>query len=136
MKSVSWACHLLPSRYVTSPMEYRSRKVARCARYGAVARTAICLAAWQPHCDARNGKDSALPQKLARLGYTNELPGEVPARPAIRSGAWAAPGRAGSAIAKLLKGAPAIYRHAGCRVVLRRAARRLTQSSDTFACAG
>jgi hypothetical protein len=33
-----------------------------------------------------------------------------------------APGRAGSAIAKLLKGAPAIYRHAGCRVVLRRAA--------------
>ena len=38
-----------------------------------------CLAAWQPHCDSRNGKDSALPQKLARLGYTNELPGEVPA---------------------------------------------------------
>jgi hypothetical protein len=56
---------------------------------------------------------------------------------AIRSGAWAAPGRAGSAIAKLLKGAPAIYRHAGCGVVLRRAAlagcREITQSSDTFA---
>jgi hypothetical protein len=29
MKSVSWACHLLPSRYVTSPIECRSRKVAR-----------------------------------------------------------------------------------------------------------
>ena len=28
MKSVSWACHLLMCRDVTSPMEYRNRKVA------------------------------------------------------------------------------------------------------------
>jgi hypothetical protein len=38
-----------------------------------------CLAAWRPHCDSRNRKDNALPQKLARLGYTSELPGDVPA---------------------------------------------------------
>jgi hypothetical protein len=44
-----------------------------------------CLAAWQPHCDSRNGKDSALPQKLARPGYTvNDLPGDHSRLPGAR----------------------------------------------------
>ena len=72
-----------------------------------------------------------------RRGFSED---DLVGGPGRRSGAWAALARAGSGIAKLLKGAPAIYRHAGCRVVLPVppvvGCWKLTQSSDTFACAG
>ena len=64
-----------------------------------------------------------------------------PTPPAIRSAPGRPPGRAGGGIAKLLKGALAIYRHAGCRMVqptcrLSPSVGKLTHSGDTFACAG
>jgi len=71
MKSVSWACHLLPSRYVTSPMEYRSWKV-RVAPAMAPSREPRmdCLAALWPQIEMAQparASASAMPSPIPLL---------------------------------------------------------------------